>query len=345
MQSNDGRFVPGTSSLLADMPVWEHARQRGSLLEVTPDVACIQLSLVNLFLVGEPGSGDRSWVLVDGGLAYATERVRRAAAERFGPDARPAAIVLTHGHFDHVGVVPQLAQLWDVPVYAHRLEMPYLTGQSSYPPPDPVVGGGAMSFLSRLYPRGPINLGDRVQTLPADGSVPGMPGWRWIFTPGHTPGHVALYREADRTLIAGDAFVTVKQESAIDVMLTHQPHVRRPPAYYTPDWQAARRSVAELARLRPNVAATGHGLPMYGERLRHQLDELARNWDRLALPSRGRYIRQPVIADERGVVSVPPPVFDRQLIAAVGIGLAALAGAIMLGGLRSADRHDATNCD
>ena len=345
MQSNDGRFMPGTSSLLAEMPVWSHARQRGSLLEVTPDVACIQLAIVNLFLVGERGSGDRSWVLVDGGLSYATDRVRRAVAEWFGPDSRPAAIVLTHGHLDHVGVLPQLAQLWDVPVYAHPLEIPYLTGQSSYPPPDPAVGGGAMSFLSRLYPRGPINLGNRVQPLPADGSVPGMPRWRWIATPGHTPGHVALYREADGTLIAGDAFVTVKQESAIDVMLTHQPHVRRPPAYYTQDWQAARRSVAELARLRPNVAVTGHGLPMYGERLRRQLDELVRDWDRLALPPQGRYIRQPAMANQRGTVSVPPPVFDPQLIAAAGIGLAILTGAMMLVGRRTADSQDETDCD
>ena len=42
-----------------------------------------------------------------------------------------------------------------------------------------------------------------------------MPGWRWVHTPGHTAGHVSLFRDADRTLIAGDAFVTTKQESAL----------------------------------------------------------------------------------------------------------------------------------
>src|SRR5690606_25960155 len=116
--------------------------------------------------------------------------------------------ILTHGHFDHVGGIEQLVQEWEVPVYAHPMELPYLTGKSSYPPGDPAVGGGAIAMLSPLYPRGPIDLGPHVQPLPEDGSVPGMAGWRWIATPGHSPGHVALFRDADRTLIAGDALVT-----------------------------------------------------------------------------------------------------------------------------------------
>lgn len=304
------------------------ARLAGSVLEVTDDVACLPLSIVNVYFFGEPGAGDRSWVLIDAGLAFSGRCIARAAAERFGVDSRPAAILLTHGHFDHVGALLGLAHRWDVPVYAHELEMPYLTGRSSYPPPDPAVGGGAMSLLSRLYPRGPIDLGDRVHPLPADGSVPDMPGWRWVHTPGHTAGHVSLFRDSDRTLIAGDAFVTQCQESALGV-LTQSRKVRRPPAYYTTDWQAARRSVEMLAHLRPNVAATGHGVPMYGERMRRELDRLLRDWDHLAVPSHGRYIHEPAITDEGGVVSVPPAVVDRQLAALVGIGLTALMGALL----------------
>jgi len=156
-----------------------------NLIEVVPDLACLPLSLVNLYFVGLSGAEDRTWALVDAGLGYAKQKIARAAAVRFGRRSRPVAIVLTHGHFDHVGALPALAEEWDVPVYAHELELPYLTGRSSYPPPDPAVGGGMMSFLSRLYPRGPIDLGDRVRALPSDGSVPGMQGWRWIHTPGH----------------------------------------------------------------------------------------------------------------------------------------------------------------
>ena len=82
--------------------------------------------------------------------------------------------------------VHTLAHEWDVPVYAHELELPYLTGQSAYPPPDPLVGGGAMSLMSALFPKRPIDLGRHVLELPADGSVPGAPGWRWI-PPGPPP--------------------------------------------------------------------------------------------------------------------------------------------------------------
>jgi glyoxylase-like metal-dependent hydrolase (beta-lactamase superfamily II) len=298
-------------------------------LEVTPDLACLQQPLVNVYLFGEPRAGDRGWALIDAGLYFSASQIVRAAEQRFGAGARPAAIILTHGHFDHVGALPDLADHWNAPVYAHERELPYLTGRSSYPPPDPAVGGGAMSFLSRFYPRGPIDLGSCVESLPDDGSVPGMPGFRWIHTPGHTHGHVALFRDADRTLIAGDAFVTTQQESALAVMTGWQ-QVSSPPAYYTTDWQAARRSIVSLAALVPNIAATGHGLPMYGEQMRQQLDELLADWDVAAVPSYGRYIQSPAIADEQGVVSVPPPVFDRQLAVVAGIGAAAVVAGLLL---------------
>lgn len=295
-------------------------------LEVVPGLSRVRQIFVNLYFYGEPGGGDRSWVLIDAGLPYLGSQIVNAAAKRFGPGARPAAIILTHGHFDHVGALPELAWRWDVPVYAHELERPYLSGKASYPPPDPAVGGGAMSFLSRFYPRGPIDLGDRLRTLPADGSVPEMPGWRWIHTPGHTAGHVSLFRDSDRTLIVGDAFVTTKQESAIDANLQLRARVRRPPAYYTPDWRTAGRSVELLADLHPETVATGHGRPMRGEEARRELESLARDWQREAVPRWGRYVNQPALTDATGPVWTPPPVLDPQLVAlaalgAVGLGL------------------------
>lgn len=104
-----------------------------------------------------------------------------------------------------------------MPIYAHELELPYVSGSASYPPPDPSVGGGLMAMLSPMYPRGPIDVSRWVKPLPADGSVPCMPGWKWIHAPGHTPGQVSLWREGDRTLIAADAFITTNQESAYAV--------------------------------------------------------------------------------------------------------------------------------
>lgn len=298
----------------------------GGSVNVAADVKCLQLSLVNVFLVGAPQAADRQWVLVDAGVALSAGAIRSAARKRFGNGSRPAAIILTHGHFDHIGAVETLAKEWDAPVYAHELELPYLTGRSSYPPPDPAVGGGGMSFLSRLYPRGPINLGKRVRRLPADGTVPGMTGWRWIHTPGHTAGHVSLFRDEDRVLIAGDAFVTAKQESALGALLKQPTEVRRPPAYYTSDWDAARESVSKLLRLEPHIAATGHGMPMSGESLRHGLAELVTNWEAVARPLHGRYIHSPAFTDERGVISVPPAVRDPSVPHVVLIAIAAALG-------------------
>jgi len=182
---------------------------------VTGDVAYYRNTMANVYFVGHPDAGDRGWVLIDAGLPGSAHRLAALAAERFGPDARPAVILLTHGHFDHVGSLGALAKRWDVPIFAHALELPYLTGEAAYPPPEPRVGGGALAAMSSLYPRGPFDFRPRVQMLPDDGTVPGMPGWRWIHTPGHTPGHVSFFRESDRTLIAGDAFVTMRQESLI----------------------------------------------------------------------------------------------------------------------------------
>jgi glyoxylase-like metal-dependent hydrolase (beta-lactamase superfamily II) len=307
----------------------------GSRIQVAPDVVCVPLTLVNVYLVGPPGAGDRGWVLVDAGLSLSVGAIRAAAARTFGPDSRPAAIVLTHGHFDHVGSVRELSERWDAPVYAHPLELPYLTGRSDYPPPDPTVGGGMMAFLSPLYSRAGIDLGPRVNPLPTDGSVPGMAGWRWVHTPGHAPGHVSLFREADRVLIAGDAFVTTKQESALAV-LTRVPMVCRPPAYFTIDWPAARESVRALARLRPEVAATGHGVPIRGDGMRRQLDALAAHFDR-AVPADGRYVRRPAVADERGVRFIPPAVPNHALAWVTAAGVLGLAATLLRpGGSRHA---------
>jgi glyoxylase-like metal-dependent hydrolase (beta-lactamase superfamily II) len=288
---------------------------------VAEGVSRIPLSIVNAYLIGPPGAPDRGWVLVDAGLSTSRAAILAATAAAFGPGSRPAAIVLTHGHFDHVGSLQALAEAWDVPVYAHPLEMPYLTGRADYPPPDPSVGGGAMAWLSPLYSRRGIDLGGRARELPADGSVPHLPGWSWVHTPGHAPGHVSFFRPADRTLVAGDAFVTTKQESFFAALFKPQ-FVHGPPAYFTCDWDQARDSVLRLAQLQPEVAATGHGVPMRGEELRRQLNRLAAHFDRLARPSDGRYVREPAVADAGGVRFVPPPLFPT-----TGLAVAVVAGA------------------
>jgi hypothetical protein len=143
---------------------------------------------------------------------------------------------------------------------------------------------------------------------------------------------VSFFRERDRTLIAGDALATTRQESTTDVVLQRRA-VSRPPAFYTCDWTAAGRSVCELAALEPNVLAAGHGHPLQGPPMRAALRLLAERFEQ-AMPASGRYVPYPAVTDERGLVHVPPRpgiALDRAAViagagvAAVGLALAARA--------------------
>jgi glyoxylase-like metal-dependent hydrolase (beta-lactamase superfamily II) len=272
--------------------------------EVAPDLAYRRLGIVNVVFWGPPRAGDREWVLIDTGLIGTKGFIRNAAAERFGRDSRPAAIVMTHGHFDHVGALEDLAKEWNAPVYAHPLEHPYLNGQAAYPPGDPSVGGGAMAALARFYPRKPVDVRPRLRALPEDGSVPGMPGWRWVHTPGHSVGHVSFWREQDRSMIVGDAFVTTGQESAYAVAV-QRAEMHGPPMYFTVEWDKARESVVRLAALEPELVITGHGEPMKGAEMRAALHRLADGFDSIAVPRQGIYLENPARAEDHSAYRAP----------------------------------------
>jgi glyoxylase-like metal-dependent hydrolase (beta-lactamase superfamily II) len=134
-------------------------------------------------------------------------------------------------------------------------------------------------LLSPFYPRKAINIQSYIRLLPSDGSIPDMPGWEWIHTPGHTEGHVSLFREKDRLVIAGDALITVKQESALAV-ITQRKEIHAPPAYFTQDWDQSFESILKIRNLHPELIYTGHGNPMKGMELTNGIDLLIRRFER-----------------------------------------------------------------
>lgn len=245
---------------------------------IAPGIQGLRIVFVNVFSVEHQ---DGSWTLIDAGMPFSETLIRKWAEKQF--TRPPNAIVLTHGHFDHVSAAAGLSDRWDVPIFAHPLEFPYLTGRQQYPPPNPGSGGGLMSLLSPLYPRHPVDLGVRLRALPRN-SLAELPGWQILQTPGHTPGHVSFFRAADRTLLVGDAFCTTKPESFFEAALAQQPELHGPPAYFTSDWNSARRSIQQLAELDPDVVVPGHGKPLSGSNVSEALRTLAANFDEIAVP-------------------------------------------------------------
>jgi glyoxylase-like metal-dependent hydrolase (beta-lactamase superfamily II) len=289
---------------------------------VAPGIWGLRDGFVNVYLIHN--AVEKKWVLVDTGLKRSAAKIRELADNLFWPESKPAAIILTHGHFDHVGAAAELAREWDVPVFAHLMELPYLTGLSAYPPADPWAGGGLLSVVSPAFPAGPFNISDHIQLLPEDGSLPFLPDWKYFHTPGHSPGHISLFRKRDRVLLAGDAFVTTRQESVWSIMMQTK-KLTGPPRYFTYDWSAARRSVKTLAELEPETVATGHGQPMQGEEMRKMLHNLADNFKELAVPQHGRYTKEAAIADEGGVTYIPRKTTKVAPASVVVVGVAVLA--------------------
>lgn len=284
--------------------------------EIARDVALVPMTIVNAYLVGTK----HNWVLVDSGTPGNAKKICEAAEAYFGPNCKPRAILLTHGHFDHAGSANELGRLWDVKVYAHRLEWPFLTGKSAYPPMDPTAPG-FFSAVSRFMPSRTANVDERLAYLNSSLPVLGMPDWEVIDTPGHTPGHVAFYRASDGVLLAGDAFATVNMDNFF-ALVAKKPQIYRPAVAATTDWEKARASVQALARLRPAVIGAGHGVPMTGAA--DQLEALAANFP---VPKRGRYVREPARFDENGITYLPPapPDYTPRIAAGVAAGAALAA--------------------
>lgn len=259
----------------------------GKMREVAPDVHYYTNQIVNIVLIDLPNG---EWIMVDVGMPKSGKEIIDAAFDLRGNRNPPKAIILTHGHFDHVGSIVDLLLEWNIPVYAHPMEFPFLNGSQAYPEPDTSVEGGMLAKISSYYPNEPIDVHEALQALPPDGSVPFLPGWQWVHVPGHSPGQVALFREKDRLLISADAIITVRQDSMYRV-LTQTKEVCGPPVYLTTDWDVAYESVQRLVALNPEILVPGHGTAMQGAALKDGLERLVKDWKEVAVPDHGKWVR------------------------------------------------------
>jgi len=207
----------------------------------TPNLVRLsRFGFVNAYLVRE----DDGLTLVDTMLSGSAGSIL-AAAERAG--APIVRIVLTHAHGDHAGSLDALAErLPGIEIALSAREARLMAGDRALEADEPQskLRGGWPKVATR--PTRVLVDGDRVGSL------------RVVAAPGHTPGHIALIDERDRTLIAGDAFSTLGGISTTGRINPRFPLV----GMSTWDRATANRTAAMLRGLDPAVLAVGHGRPL-----------------------------------------------------------------------------------
>lgn len=205
------------------------------MIEIADSVYQIPLgprNAINAYLVGD--------VLVDAGVRWSGPTLLRVLSGR-----RLVAHVLTHAHADHQGASASICRERGVPLWCGAADRAAAeSGNILLDAPDP---GHVIMRLQQRFWAGP---GHPVARTLSEGDHVG--DFVVLETPGHSPGHLALWREADRVLIAGDVITTMS-------LLTTWPGVHEPLPLFTKDPTLNRASIRRIAALRPHVVGVGHG--------------------------------------------------------------------------------------
>jgi hydroxyacylglutathione hydrolase len=202
---------------------------------VAEDVFQIPLSPrdgVNAYLLGD--------VVVDAGTKGAAKRLIKALHGHV-----VEAHALTHGHPDHAGGSKRLVDAFDVPVWVGERDRADV--ESGRPA---AAETWARPGVARFSHYEPVSVARSLR----DGDEVGH-GFVALETPGHSDGHVAFWRESDRTVVVGDVLFNMS-------LLTTAPGLREPPRILTRDPERNRDSARRLAALEPELALFGHGPPL-----------------------------------------------------------------------------------
>ena len=195
---------------------------------------------INVYLMGD--------VLVDAASRHAGRRILRQI-EGYALTAH----ALTHAHPDHQGASHRVCEERGVPLWCAEANADAMeTGDLSARQPDHF----ANRLSERVFAGPPHPVARRLE----EGDEVG--GFRVIDTPGHSAGHVAYWRESDRTLVLGDVLFGMHPQLGI-------PGLHEPPDFFTPDPPRNRDSARKLAALEPALVCFGHGPPLRDTRKLH----------------------------------------------------------------------------
>ena len=189
---------------------------------------------INVYVIGD--------VLIDAATRQAEKRIMRQIEGR-----QVAAHAITHAHPDHQGSSHAICE---------RLQIPLWCGQGDVPAmetPGAIKNPKAPGWLNWLQERTWTGPPHPVARALSEGDE--IAGFTVLETPGHSAGHISLWRESDRTLIAGDVLGNMH-------FITGIPGLHLPPDLFTPDPARNRESARRLAELRPALACFGHGAPL-----------------------------------------------------------------------------------
>lgn len=195
---------------------------------------------INVYLVGD--------VLIDAATRQAQRRIFRQIAGR-----TIGAHALTHVHPDHQGSSHAVCERLGIPLWCGERDAPRMAS------PGLVIGeklprtGRMLRWYAALQERLWVGPPHAVERALHEGDE--VAGFMVLDTPGHTHGHIALWREADRTLIAGDVINNMN-------LLTGVPGLHEPPDFFNVDSAQNRASIRRLAELRPALVCFGHGPPL-----------------------------------------------------------------------------------
>jgi glyoxylase-like metal-dependent hydrolase (beta-lactamase superfamily II) len=178
-------------------------------------------------------------VLIDAGTRWARSRILRQLPRR-----PPRLVALTHCHPDHQGAVRAVCERYRIGLACHEADAPAAEGRAPMVPNHKLMRLGVRVWAGPPCP---------VTRLLTDGDD--VAGFRVVHTPGHTPGHIVFFREADRLAIAGDVLTNIH-------FLSGRAGLREPPPFFSQDPAQNWRSVQLLAALQPRVVCFGHGPPL-----------------------------------------------------------------------------------